>query len=267
MAPAPTAAASATTTPEASAAKVALPVPEEDFSGWVGSYQFEEASPGFAWVYVTKVEKMPEGYRAHFSLEGNQVSMHFLCKLRPAGPNKVDLLYLREDKENLSAPRGPEEHLFSLERVAEGKVEYRWASIQPNIQPRKEGPAEIGDANGYVKKYPIDFLEVKAVKARLEKLLGAGEYKRLDEYISTQDVIKKNGDILELEGFFPHSGGSQKAMVLYDMKADKLHVLLSDEDKGKTLDVYSEKWVGLPKGVEEKIKGGSLPGLKVVKHK
>lgn len=239
----------------------------EDFSAWVGTYPFEEAAPGFAWTYQIKIEKMPEGYRAHLTIDGNQVAMRVLCKLRNAGPNNVDLLYLRDEAENMSAPRSLNEHLLSLERAANGKAEYRWAAIKPNLEPAKEGPAEIGDANGYVKKYPADFLAVKAVNARLDKLLGAAEHKRLDEFIATQDVIKKNGEFLEMEGFFPHSGGAQKAMVLYDIKADKLHVMLRDEDKSGSLDVYSEKWTGLPKPVEDKIKEWSTGTAKVMRHK
>lgn len=263
-APAPSASASASTMPS-----TATPVvePEEDFSAWVGTYPFEEAAPGFAWAYQIKVEKTAEGYRAHLTIDGNQVAMRVLCKLRNAGPNKVDLLYLRDEAENMSAPRTPNEHLLSLERAANGKAEYRWAAIKPNLEPPKEGPAEIGDANGYVKKYPADFLAVKAVKARLEKLLGAAEHKRLDEFIATQDVIKKDADVLVLEGFFPHSGGSQKAMVLYEIKADKLHVLLSDIEKANALDIYSEKWTGMPKVVEDRIKAWSVPAIKVKQHR
>lgn len=251
------------------AASAAAPAvePEEDFSAWVGTYPFEEAAPGFAWAYQIKIEKMAEGYRAHLTIDGNQVAMRVLCKLRNAGPNKVDLLYVRDEAENMSAPRTPNEHLLGLERTANGKAEYRWAAIKPNLEPPKQGPAEIGDANGYVKKYPADFLAVKAVKARLEKLLGAAEHKRLDEFIATQDVIKKDGDVLILEGFFPHSGGSQKAMVLYDIKADKLHVLLSDIEKANALDIYSEKWTGMPKVVEDQIKAWSGPAIKVKKHR
>ena len=241
--------------------------PEDDFSAWVGAYPFEETAPGFAWSYEVKIEKKPEGYRALFDLVGYQASEHLICTLRSAGPNKIDLLYLREGEENLSGPREANEHLLSLERLPSGRVEYRWAAIQPNLQPRPEGPAELGDANAYVKKYPIDFLEVKPVKARLEKLLGKGEAKRLDEFIGTQQPITKNGDLLVMEGFFPHSGGSQKALVLYDMKVDKLHVLFYDEDETKTLDVYSEAWVGLPKLVDETIKDWTEPGIKVVRHK
>ncbi len=240
---------------------------EEDFSAWVGTYPFEESAPGFGWTYQIKIEKMPEGYRAHLTIDGNQVATRVLCKLRNAGPNKVDLLYLRDEPENMSAPRTANEHLLSLERAANGKAEYRWAALKPNLEPPKEGPAEIGDANAYVKKYPADFLAVKAVKARLEKLLGATEHKRFDEFIATQDPIKKNGDFLEMEGFFPHSGGAQKAMVLYDIKADKLHVMLRDEEKSGTLDAYSEKWTGLPKSVDDKIKEWSVGTAKVTRHK
>lgn len=232
----------------------------------MGSHFFEESSPGFAWVYQVKIEKMPEGFRAHLTIDGNQAATRLLCTLRSAGPNKIDVLYLREEKDNLGGPRDAGEHLLSLERGASGKAEYRWASIQPNIQPQKEGPAEIGDANTYVKKYPADFLAVKAVKIRLEKLLGADEAKRLNEFIATQDVIKKEGDLLEMEGFFPHSGGSQKALVLYDIKNNKLHVLLSDQEKANALDIYSEQWTNWPKVVETKIKAWSLPALKIRKH-
>lgn len=264
--PTPVASASAIAPMAASAPVSAPAAPEEDFSAWVGTYPFEEAAPGFAWVYQIKIEKMPEGYRAHLTIDGNQAATRLLCTLRQAGPNKVDLLFLREEEGHIGGAYEAKEHLLSLEGKGSGKAEYRWAAIKPNLEKPKEGPAEIGDANSYVKKYPADFLSVKAVKARLDKLLGAAEYKRFDEFIATQDVIKKNGDLLEMEGFYPHSGGSKKALALYDIKNDKLHILLLDEE-GKTMDAHSEKWAGLPKAVEDKIKSWSLPGMKVTRHK
>jgi len=257
----PTLAASASAVaPEATSALASAP--EEDFSAWIGTYPFEEATTGFAWVYQIKIEKTPDGYRAHLTIDGNQVATRLLCTLRKAGPNKIDLLHLQEEAGHLGGPHELREHLLSLEGPGGGKAEYRWAAIKPNIEKPKEGPAEIGDANSYVKKYPVDFLSVKTVKARLDKLLGLAEHKRLDEFIATQDVIKKNGDMLEMEGFYPHSGGSKKALVLYDIKNNRLHVLLFDEEKN-TLDVFNENAVDSSKVVENKIKAWKLLGMKV----
>jgi hypothetical protein len=246
--------------------KDAPPEKGDELAAWVGTYPFEESTTGFGWAYEVRIERTPAGYRAHIVIDGNQESTRVLCTVRPSGPNKVDLLFLSEEEGNVFTQGKPGEVMLGLSRGDDGKVAYRWAKIQSHLTPPPKGADEIGDPNLFVGKDPVDFMAVKPVAARLLALLGKEQDKKLEEYIATQSPITKDRDCLVLDGFYPHSGGSQAARVIYDIAGDKLHVLLYDEDEQR-VDVFSERWDAFPAVADEALKEFNKPGFSVKRWK
>lgn len=96
----------------------------------------------------------------------------------------------------------------------------------------------------YIGQMPTAFLKQEPqIQERLEKLLGAKEYERLQNRLQYELPIELYGDVLILRAEQPYTPGNPKAIVGIGLASNKIHCALI-ENNGRA--IYSEEPKKIP---------------------
>ncbi|WP_437679995.1 protein kinase domain-containing protein [Sorangium sp. So ce131] len=209
---------------------------EDALAGWAGVYEYIEGMPAFVWCHSVEIACSQGGdYIARVEESGYQSCARFVGAVRLIGPDRVRIEFVGYGEGSISHPtleRGAS--LLELERDADGSVDFIWGALKPSIPPPLS----------YVGSPSSDFLADREIGRRLRYLLE-DDYERLVDCDHFVEPIGRDGPWLVLGGQCHHRAGERRYYALYDMKSDKMHLLLYDGTEHR-IDVWSESWCTLP---------------------
>ncbi len=132
-----------------------------------------------------------------------------------------------------------------------GGIEYvqNLISHDDSARPR----AQVGSLAKYEGKYPFDLMRARPLlKQRLRRLLGK-EYQFFITAMTAQEPIERQGEMLVLNGCFPHQCGAHASIMLISLVNGALHCAIVSQDYKESYRIFTEDRGNLPSLLMERI--------------
>jgi hypothetical protein len=132
-----------------------------------------------------------------------------------------------------------------------GGIEYvqNLISLDDSVRPG----TQAGSLANYAGKYPFDLLRARPqLKQRLRRLL-AKDYQFFMAAMTAQEPIEREGELLVLNGCFPHRCGSHASIMLISLNNGTLHCAIVSEKYREHYIVFTEDRANLPPLLMERI--------------